>query len=273
MKQVQRKISLLLVIVMLASLFGVAGCGKKQPETSEPVSAPSAGVSGADLPEDDSPDPEDLVEAWDGEVRMPFINPMGWQNKYDEVGFEIDGTHHFRWVDENNRLDELSLHGALWKLKVSGVDDLKVIQRRMLRHARAKGLHQLIQVDEREMLLQGTAPDGSHWWGHVRMEYDAADMTIVEERRLEAGRPMEIQTRDYPNGNLTFTTMQEGLAFQSMRVEMDKGSVQISGYSREGFDAYSRSTSTGYTLYGYESLVYYDNAMSQDPGSHTWQIS
>ncbi len=164
MKQVQRKISLLLVIVMLASLFGVAGCGKKQPETSEPVSTPSAGNSGADLPEDDSPVPEDLVEVWDGEVRMPFINPMGWQNKYDEVGFEIDGTHHFRWVDENNRLDELSLHGALWNLKVSGIDDLNVIQRRMTRHARAKGLQQLIQLDEREMLLQGDGLNPGQEW-------------------------------------------------------------------------------------------------------------
>ena len=285
MRTLRRLLSCLLILSLLLALIPFAGCGRGEPDTPE-TEGPSAdaespsgegpagdGFGGDAREEVLVPGPEDKVTSWEGDIGMPFINPYGERDRYADVAYEADGDVRFDWIDDTSRMTGQTFHGSIWTMTVDEVGETTDFLRRMKTHAFAKGMTNLLQPEDRLWSMQGTDGDGVRWWGQATYTAGSCQVTVVRERRLEAGHPLVIQTADFEAARVGFLLEHPGNRFLTLKVEFSQGSVSLDGERRSGYDAYTRDVRFQADVADVQGSAFLFDGLPQDPGYQAWDLS
>ncbi len=284
MRALFRLLSCVLCASLLVVPLSLAGCGRGEADdapsvetaaqTARPSGSTDTGGFGGDVREEVLvPGPEDKVTAWAGDIAMPFVNPYGERDKYADVAFEADGDVQLSWIGADNRMTTQTFHGGVWTMTVDEVGETADFLRRMKTHAFAKGMTNLLQPENRLWAMRGTDGDGARWWGQAEYTAGSCRVTVVRERRLEAGNPLVIRTADFEAARAGFLVEHPGDRFLTLKVEFSQGSVSLDGERRNGYDAYTRDIRFQADVADVQGNAFLFDGLPQDPGYQSWDVS
>lgn len=213
------------------------------------------------------------VSSWDGEVAMPWFNPMGAKSAYSQVKWEPNQSKTWSWVGEDNRLTNTKVAGDVWTLKVTGHDGQEAFLFLLDSYGRYRGLtpHTMVSGDER--MFVGEDEAGTRWWARAKVSAKDATLTITRERRLLPGVPFTITTADYKDGKLWFSTESPADAYLSLQAELSDGVAMLTADQSLTRDAFTRKSTYRKPLDTREGARFLLGDIPQDPGLLNWQLS
>ncbi len=208
---------------------------------------------------------------------MPFINPMGAEKNYSDIQLKERSYHVYDYADMQNTLSKRYVYGDTWTMCVP-FDDKKTVDEN----------HQFINDIEQYILQKNGIIVGYHndsivfsitdgnkirWWAEAVIDYEQILLKIVRQDEIKAGQTLVINTEDYEDNVVRFSSYNPGNEYQSIYLEYDKGSVSFRIDTINSYGSYKRSYTTRDTLYDYLSTSFYYDSIMYDPGFSNWEVT
>ena len=208
---------------------------------------------------------------------MPFINPMGNENNYSDILAEERSYHVYEYANTQNTLVSYYVYGDTWTMHVP-FDDKKTLEENnqfindieqyiKLKNGMIMGYH------NNSIVFIITDDNNVRWWAEAVIDYETIILNIVKQDEIKVGQTLVINTEDYEENVIRFSSYNPGDEYQSIFLEYDRGEVSFEIDTVNSYGSYKRSYKTRDTLY--EELTksfYYDNIM-YDPGFSNWEVT
>lgn len=274
----RKTISLLLSIAVIFTCF--TSCGSKKSSSSTSVeenndNTESSGVNFTLPYEDNTAWITDFpnVTHWEGDVEMPYFNPLGEKDKYTQVQFEKNLNTKWEWVDKDNRLKSSQICGDTWKLKASGYTSQEDFLFLMDSYCVYKGMDFYGRVAEDERMFSINDANNVTWWALVKVGKKEASFTIIREFRLIAGVPVTLNTSDLSRKYFWFNTYRVENSYMNLSIELDGGNISLLARQNSQYDSYSRNGSYNKILDTREGNIFILNDIPQDSGAWNWKLT
>lgn len=218
-------------------------------------------------------DNEEIVE-WTNPI--PFINPMGNEENYSEISFQEDYYIGYYYIDDENIARNRSVYGDIWEMqipKLEGKTDEENSQfiYDLEQFVISKGAIIAGYYDD-GLLYQIVDEDGVRWWAEAEPYSSGFNLRIARETELKVGETMVINTADYENERMYFSSYNSGDEFQSILLERDDGNITIDINSEHISGDYKRQFRTFKPVF-YDSgnSFHFDDIMYEE-GFSNWEV-
>lgn len=307
----------IILLLIAALLMTGVGCKKKDSldiptntekpteETSDPVASPhnpadnSSDSSNTDIA-NETPDnsdttpnineyvyePEEIIPVWTFSVDtdiptwsnpMPFINPMGGEDKYSEIEFTEKEYYHYYYWDEQNVEQSRYVYGDEWILKIP-FDETKSEEENIqflsdFEMYSADSGSTIMGPYGNDIIIRSTDVDDIHWWTEVSIWREEIILTIIKEDEIKVGETLIINTADYEDNAAYFSSYNPGNEYQSIYMEYDAGEVALDINIENLTGEYRRRYRTYESVYEEIGTEFYFDSIMYDPGYSNWEIS
>ncbi|MFS0724754.1 VWA domain-containing protein [Paenibacillus sp. 1P07SE] len=217
------------VVLVLAGagLFLYLGEGKTADPREQQVSVLS-GRTGAYEPVKDRPArPSYPIGPWD--TAIPYINPFGSQSGYQSVTYLTNQQQELRYIDPDNREMSRLTAGEKWELEVEWKDQENDPIDDLIAYAVELDASFYRGVQEQQWLVHARDTEGADWWAIAAEGGSGYRLTVFKELRLQAGQTVTALTGDYETSELYFVTNNENRRYQSLKVSLGEGQLQLTG--------------------------------------------
>ena len=201
------------------------------------------------------------VGAW--KLPVPFINPFGAQQAYAAAEHQPNGRLVLHYIDRRNMLAQRSTSGELWRLKVDWRDPSGTALDDLAHYVAALGGDSW-PAERDGLAIHARDSAGTDWWGVAEPRGEGYLLTLCRELGLRPGHPLTVHTGDWPDRTLYFTTSNPSHRFQSLRLTLADGAVDLLGGSTYRQGHYRRDLQYHRTLQAYKTHDYTLDDVPQD---------
>lgn len=201
------------------------------------------------------------------EMEIPYLNPFGSQDNYRSVEYTANQSQEFRYVDKSNAEAVRMTAGDSWQMRVDWDDPELNPFDDLILYMMEMGGEYYRGAKEDQWVVHAKDDEGNSWWGMTSGDGKGYKLTVYKERRLRAGETVTFKTGDFKNNEIYVMTENTTLKYQSLRIELPEGEVQVSGKSSFEQGRYSRNLSYTKTVSAHKSNRYTLNDIPQDTSS------
>ncbi|WP_020617957.1 vWA domain-containing protein [Paenibacillus daejeonensis] len=216
------------------------------------------------------------IGAWD--TAVPYINPFGSQSSYRSAAYLANQQQELRYIDLDNRETSRLTAGEKWELEVEWTDQGADPIDDLIAYAVELDSSFYRGVQEGQWIIHARDQEETDWWAIAAEGGSGYRLTVYKELRLQPGQTVTAGTGDYDTSELYFVTNNENLRYQSLKVSLDKGQLQLTGKGSYVQGQYRRDLSYTRTLDAVKTRDYVLGDLPQDPSvpllwKMTWSAS
>jgi Mg-chelatase subunit ChlD len=275
---VKTKIALLILVVGVLSVGSfVLFHNKSQSSPTISDQGPTGNFSGLNnvVKADEATAPQRQaypIEKWDTDI--PYINPFGSQKNYKSVKLIPNQFQELRYVDKDNMETSRMTGGKAWQMQVEWKDKAADPMDDLLLYISELGGTAYPGGKENEWVVQAADDKGNGWWGVAARNSDGYLLTVYEEQKLHNGKTVTFKTADFKDAKFNFMTENSDHKYQSIKVSIADGEMQLVGKGSYLQGKYRRDLSYNKTLYAYKTKNYTFDDIPQDTSVPIlWQVS
>lgn len=245
------------ILLIIALIFGMAGCGKKENITETSGPKPKGPKTGP-------------VGNWD--IPIPEINPLGSQNLYLSTSHEEGASLDLKYIDNFAEVTKI-IDGEMWTLEV---EDPSGIPLTFLReYAEKLGANLFSSQYGDRLTFNYKKDENSLWWGDARQTESGYTLHVVKELFIPVGKEVKFTPTSLGEDveSISFLTNSEGKRFQSATIKLPNGDLQLQITSEYSSALLKRSVDYRKELYSYKTNTFVLDNLPQGKDTLKWTIT
>ena len=208
---------------------------------------------------------------------MPFVNPMGDESIYSDIYIEEKSYYTYYYIDDQNVLRSREVYGDTWVLKIP-FDESKTDEENFQfiddieKYLEIKNGIIIGNYDKSIVFVLSDDSD-TRWWAEAIIVFDEIWLNIVKEDEIKINETIVINTDEYENNTVHFSSYNPGDEYQSIYLEYDGGDVYIDINTETVYGEYKRQYRVYESVYDLLGTRFYFDSIMYDEGYSNWEVS
>ena len=247
------------ILLILALLFSLSGCGRKTGESNSSLPVSSA-----------KPPKTGPVGIWD--IPIPEINPLGSQDLYISTDYEEGERHDLKYIENFAEVTKV-IDGEMWTLEVEDPSGIPLIF--LKDYAEKLGANIFSNQYGDRLTFNYKKDENSLWWGDARQTESGYTLHVVKELFIPVGKEVKFTPASLGEDveSITFMTNSEGKKFQSGRIMLPDGDLQLRITSEYSSAMLKRSLDYRKELYSYKTNTFVLDDLPQGQDTLKWTFT
>ena len=247
------------ILLILALLFSLSGCGRKTGESNSSLPVSSA-----------KPPKTGPVGIWD--IPIPEINPLGSQGLYLSTSHEEGASLDLKYIDNFAEVTK-KVDGEMWTLEVEDPSGIPLIF--LKDYAEKLGANIFSNQYGDRLTFNYKKDENSLWWGDARQTESGYTLHVVKELFIPVGKEVKFTPASLGEDveSITFMTNSEGKKFQSARIMLPDGDLQLRITSEYSSAMLKRSLDYRKELYSYKTNTFVLDDIPQGQDTLKWTFT